>query len=385
MRLTRIDARTLRPSGSASLRLPFLDAWAVAPGGRLLALAVHPDPVDEPNVLKVVALPSLHARGAPLTLAGDVSALAWSSPSRVVALVGRFVCCPAPLSVVIADPLAGRVLRRQRVPGTVLHIARFSHGLVLLTSRSGRIGPASLVVADAHGLRSASLAPLRAGEVPGGGGVSQWRLPGLAVDAAGNTAYVIDSDGSAVKVGLATLAVSHHHLSHRRSLLARLDSWLQPSAAAKGDAGPIRHAQWLGDGLLLVAGSNMHDTRTLASDPSGLELVDTRSWTAQTVDPHADSFAVAGGLLLATGTRWHGITDPTGMGLVAYGPDGRRRFALLPGRDVWLDATSATASRASIGIYGQKRWALVSLPAGRITGRYDVLPTLLLGPGSPLG
>ena len=169
--------------------------------------------------------------------------------------------------------------------------------------------------------------------------MSQWRLPGLAVDAAGDKAYVIAPDGSAVKVDLATLAVSHHHLTHQRSLLARLDNWLQPSANAKGDSGPIRHAQWLGDGLLLVAGSNMHDTRTLASDPSGLELVDTRSWTAQTIDPRADSFAVADGLLLATGTRWRGNTNPTGMGLAAYGRDAKRRFALLPGRDVWLDTT----------------------------------------------
>jgi hypothetical protein len=385
VRLTRIDARTLRPSGARSLRLPFLDAWAVAPGGRTLALAVHPDPIDEPNALELLRLPSLRVRGARLALGGDVSALAWGSASRIVALVGRSVCCPAPLIVAIADMQSGRVVSRQRIPGTVLHIARFTRGLVLLTSRSGRIGPATLVVADARGIRSASLAPMRAGEVPGGSGVSQLRLPGLAVDAAGNKAYVIDPDGSAVKVDLATLAVSHHQLTHQRSLLARLDNWLQPNAVAKGDSGPIRHAQWLGDGLLLVAGSNTHDTRTLASDPSGLELVDTRSWTAQTIDPRADSFAVANGLLLATGTQWHGNTNPTGMGLAAYGRDGKSRFALLPGRDVWLDATHATGSRAYVGIDGQTQWALVNLRARRITGSYDALPSLLLGPGSPLG
>src|SRR5438874_9009497 len=52
VRLARIDARTLRPTGSRSLRLPFADAWAVAPGGRTLAFAVHRDPVNEPNSLK---------------------------------------------------------------------------------------------------------------------------------------------------------------------------------------------------------------------------------------------------------------------------------------------------------------------------------------------
>jgi hypothetical protein len=385
-RLTRIDSGTLRPSGSRSLRLPFLDAWAVAPGGRMLALAVHPDPTSEPNTLKLVRLPSLRVQGASLPLAGDVSALAWTSPSRVVALVGAFVCCPAPLSVVVADVRSKRVLRRSQIPGTVLHIARSSRGLVLLTAASGTIGPASLVIADARGLRSTSLAPMRAGEIPGGGGTSRWRLPGLAVDAAADSAYVIDPDGAAAEIDLATLTVYRHQLTREHSLLARLDDWLEPSADAKGDSGPIRNAQWLGNGLLLVAGSNLHDTRrSLASDPSGLELVDTRRWTVRTLDPRADSFAVADGLLLATGTRWHGNTNPTGMGLVAYGRDGNRRFALLAGQAVWLDTTPAIDARAEIGVYGRTRWFVVDLRTGQIAGTSTALPTPLLGRGNPLG
>jgi hypothetical protein len=316
----------------------------------------------------LLRLPSLRVQGSSVPLGADVSALAWTSPSRVVALVGRSVCCPAPLSVVAADVESRRVLRRQRIPGTVLHIARSSRGLVLLTAPSGSIGPASLVLVDARGLHRTRLAPMRAGEIPGGGGVSRWHLPGLAVDAAGNTAYVIDPDGWAAKIGLATLPVSHHQLTHQRSLLARLDNWLAPSADAKGDSGPIRHAQWLGSGLLLVAGSNVRDTeRSPASYPSGLQLVDTRNWTVQTLDPKADSFAIADGLLLATGTRWHSTANPTGIGLTAYGRDGKRRFALFPGRDVWLAATDAIGTRAYIGVDGWKRWALVDLRTGRIT------------------
>jgi hypothetical protein len=384
--LTRIDSGTLRPSGSRSLRLPFLEAWAVAPGGRMLALAVHPDPTNEPNTLKLVRLPSLRVLGASLPLAGDVSALAWTSPSRVVALVGAFVCCPAPLSVVVEDVKSKRVLRRSQIPGTVLHIARSSRGLVLLTAGSGTIGPASLVVADARGLRSTSLAPMRAGEIPGGGATSRWHLPGLAVDAAADSAYVIDPDGAAAEIDLATLTVSHHQLTREHSLLTRLDDWLEPSADAKGDSGRIRSAAWLGNGLLLVAGSNMRDTRrSRASDPSGLELVDTRSWAAWTLDPRADSFAVGDGLLLATGTRWHGNTNPTGMGLVAYGRDGNRRFALLSGRAVWLDSTPTVDARAAIGVYGRTRWFVVDLRAGQIAGTSIALPTPLLGRGNPLG
>ncbi len=80
VKLVRIDPRTLRPSGSRSVRLPFADAWAVAPGGRTLALAVHPDPLNEPNSLRLVKLPSLQLQAGSLRLGGDVSALAWTSP-----------------------------------------------------------------------------------------------------------------------------------------------------------------------------------------------------------------------------------------------------------------------------------------------------------------
>ncbi len=93
---------------------------------------------------------------------------------QLVALVGGVLCCPAQLSVVVANLRSRRVVRREPVAGTVLHIARWAHGLVLLTGPSGAIGPASLVVADAHGVGVAQLAPIQAGEIPGGGGVSQW-------------------------------------------------------------------------------------------------------------------------------------------------------------------------------------------------------------------
>jgi hypothetical protein len=235
-KLVRINPRTLRPSGSKSVRLPFADAWAVAPGGRLLALAVHPDPINEPNSLELVKLPSLQLHTGPLRLGGDVSALAWTSPHQIVALVGTSLCCPAQLSVVVASLQSRRVVRRERVAGTVLHIARWVRGFVLLTSPTRAIGPASLVVADAHGVRATQMAPIRAGEIPGGGGVSEWRLPGLAVDAAGSEACVVDPDGLVATIDLRTLTVSDHKLTRRRAFLARLDGWLEPSAAAKGDS-----------------------------------------------------------------------------------------------------------------------------------------------------
>jgi hypothetical protein len=190
-----LGANDRRPTGSRSLRLPFADAWAVAPGGRTLALAVHRNPVNEPNSLNLVTLPSLRWRPGSVRLGADVSGLAWTSPHQVVALVGKFLCCPAPLRLVVVNLKSRRVAGQERISGTVLHIARSARGLVLLTGPTDAIGPASLVVAHPRGVRATRLPSIRAGEVPGGGGISQWRLPGLAVEPAGTEAYVADPDG----------------------------------------------------------------------------------------------------------------------------------------------------------------------------------------------
>jgi hypothetical protein len=60
--------------------MPFPDARAVAPGGRLLA--AHPDATSQPNTLKLVRLPSLQVQGASLHLAADVSALPGARPAE---------------------------------------------------------------------------------------------------------------------------------------------------------------------------------------------------------------------------------------------------------------------------------------------------------------
>ena len=382
VKLARIDPRTLRATGSRSLRLPFADAWAVAPGGGTLALAVHRNPVNEPNSLKFVKLPSLRWRPGAVRLGGDVSGLAWASPHQVIALVGEFLCCPAPLRLVVVSLKSRRVVGQERISGTVLHIARSARGLVLLTGPTDAIGPASLVVADPRGVRATRLPSIRAGEVPGGGGISQWRLPGLAVDPAGARAYVADPDGHVAEIDLRTLAVSCHELTAQHSLLARLDGWLEPTASAKGDSGPVRQAQWIGNGFVLVSGSNLDDSEyQLASDPAGLELIDTRSWTAHVLAPDADSFTVANGVLLVTGARWRGNVNPTGMGLEAYGPDTTRLFALFPGLDVWVDHVAR--GRAYIAVDGSKREREVGLRSGRVIGTTTAeAPGLLLGRGS---
>lgn len=373
VRLARIDPSTLEALGGRSLRLPFEDTWAVAPNGRALALAVHPQPVNEPNSIELVRLPALRREPFKIRVDGDVSALAWTSQREVVALVGKTICCGyARLRAVAADVRTGRIVWRRRIPGTVLHLGRMSNGLALLSAPVGRIGRASLVLVDARGVRIVRL-PMSAGQIPGGGGITRWQEPGLAVDGTSDRAFIIGATGPTVEVDLATGVVSSHSLSRRRSLLARFDDWLQPAASAKGDSGPIRQAEWLGNGYLLLTGTDQHDGhRHNSSESAGIELVDTRSWTERMLAPEADAYAIADGFLLA---------DGAGGGLAAYGPDGIQSFHLFPGRQVWVD--HVIGKRAYVGALSWKRLRVVDLSTGKVIGKVSAssTPTLLLGRG----
>jgi hypothetical protein len=80
-------------------------------------------------------------------------------------------------------------------------------------------------------------------------------------------------------------------------------------------SGPVRAAQWLGDGLIAVSGSDAAIAGFDQTDtPAGLRILDTRTWTERLVEPEADTFTLVGGTLL---TAHNG-----------YGIDGRRRFRL---------------------------------------------------------
>ncbi|HKX71232.1 MAG TPA: hypothetical protein VJM75_08395, partial [Acidimicrobiales bacterium] len=118
--------------------------------------------------------------------------------------------------------------------------------------------------------------------------------------------------------------------------------WLLPPAAAKGATdGPARSALWLGDGLVAVAGRDDVATNTSQGagqvhQPSGLQLVDTRTWTVRMLDPHTSGITLAGGRLFATGWRYDSDDgEPEGYGLTIYGPGDRRPVHLMGSDEVW--------------------------------------------------
>ena len=172
------------------------------------------------------------------------------------------------------------------------------------------------------------------------------------------------------------------------SLLRRLAHWLVPPAQAKLAAGTWRAACWLGGGSLAVWGTDARVTGVtpaeLRSDlgPSGLKLVDTRTWTVRTLDPEATGARWQAGRLLAFGSIWDGeAQQERGSGLTLYQQGDHLGRHLLGDRAV-LDArlrgdlVYAAVDRGG----GQPGRVVLSLTTGRVlASSNDPLPDLLLG------
>ena len=114
------------------------------------------------------------------------------------------------------------------------------------------------------------------------------------------------------------------------------------ASASKGNVDVWwRTAAWAGDGRIAVTGDHWLPVgRRRAPDgpvPFGVRIVDTHSWTIDTLDPRPDTMHVAGDTVLAAGTRWFdGGRRRVSTGLLAFGVDGERAFTRFRGRPVAL-------------------------------------------------
>jgi hypothetical protein len=344
---------TLERRGAAlDLGEPPLASYAPAPEGRRLALGSGDGArftfVDLERMRRVATL-DFGAKGF-------VAGLAWPTPNRVVGALSGTV-----IEILVADP-AGRVVSRERLPGTVLRAARCRGGLVLLTGPQDTIGRPSLVVATPRRVDRVEL-PLDAGVDP----PPVWE-PGLAVSADGRRAFVVGAGTRVVEVDLGTLSVEERELSRRVSLLGRLRSWLEPAASAKGPLeGPVRSAAWAPGGRIAVSGSNHRKTgpRTGVADGAGLHLIDTRDWTVETLVEGASETLVAGDAVLAYGGS-HGPDGLRGIGLRGFDADGRERFHLFGDR--YVGAVSAVGRYAYVSQQLEEvtRVDVVDLATGRV-------------------
>jgi hypothetical protein len=391
-RIARFDERTLRVTRPRTPSLGIVDSWAFAPDGSRLVVASHAH--DDPRSLdglRTFDLMSLHPRGDVVRLRGFARALLWRG-DHVVALVEA--CCSGATEVDVVDLQTRATVSRTPITGRVATIARAADALVFLCVPEQGIGQARLVVAGVDGsVRTVELSRVSAGWVfpdhPAADPVGTQRLPGVAVDPVGARAYVVQSTGPAAEIDIRTLAVSYHDLHADKSALARLASWWEPSAASKGMTGPVRTAQWLGDGLIAVTG---HDEQfaagsggqgVLSDTPAGLAVIDTHDWTVATLDAGANAVKVANGMLLATGSTWSSTGDQVAaIGLVAYGADRSRRFRLFPGAQAWVDFVLGGRAYVDEGVPNATRIGVVDLASGKVVAeRSGRLPLPLLADG----
>jgi hypothetical protein len=385
IRLARVNPATLRiEQASGIVRARSAWGWVVSPGGRRVAVATCRRTCNS-FVLHLANSKTLRWDPHGVSLdAGQFYAALWLQSDKLYVLDGGTTS----LGLDAVDTSTNRVVARTPIAGPVFQMARSANGLVLLAGEFNAIVPGRLVVVDADGsVRTAGLQRILVGthfDQQSQDPIGATNMPGLAVDAQHGIAYVVDGSGVVGAVRLGDLAVSYHQLGSG-SLFGRFAAWLTPSAEAKEANGSTVAARWLGRGLMAVAGG----VETFAagvdtSRPTGLRIVDTRSWSVRMLDPNADTDWVGDGLLLATGTTARYTQSSSHVhreGLVAYGPDGSLRWRLTR---VMPFVLATYRSRALLpGPDGIP--LVVDLRSGHIIGKAspDGWPVLLLGAGSP--
>jgi len=362
--LVRLHGRTLRPLGARRVALDgHAGMWVYSPDRRVLAVGV-----GEALGLNLVDTRKMRRLGRVILANGQVSVLTWPRRNRIVGVedvAGLFV----------VDPLRRRMIRSERLGGSVYGAARAGLSLVLLLAPEQGIGTARLVVVDSDGNRRAvELDRIAAGsnvphEEVEPGFVGEAHRPGLAVDGELGRAFVVGGrEGLIAEVDLGSLTVAYRTPSPARSRLGRVHDWLEPAAQAKVPVGgTFRKAMWLGDGRLAVSGA---DTTVAGSGvdttaPAGLSFVDTRDWSRRVVDERATRFVYTDGMLLTTGDR---------AGLTGYTAEGVRRFEVFPDDtvsiwDVFVDRAFVARDRRGLHV--------VNAFTGRVLGKRKAVPRLL--------
>ncbi len=283
----------------------------------------------------------------------------WVGPRRLLVMTGS----PwTEQTAVVIDPRERRVVRRVRWRGLALDSDEVRRGLVLLAPPSPtRLGPVRLVHVTVGGrVRSVRLDRIEAGQGRGDDGRGRVLHPALAVDQRGHRAFVVAADRELVaEVDLRSRSVAYHDL-------------LGPRAAAKG--GPsesfARSAHWLGAGTLAVSGEDLPASATPSRAypiAHGLRLVDTRTWTSRTIDPEAQTFDVAGRLLLAR--RWYAEQGRPPMGVAAYDFTGKPRWRRFAGSNALVWAPGGRRVYVDVGDHGERRTHVVDLSSGRTVRR----------------
>jgi hypothetical protein len=391
--LRRYDPLTLRRVGRRSLALRFgLGTWSASPDGSMLALGA-----SLADVVTVIDPRTLRPRSSTsLRGSGYVSDIAWLAGGSLAVLSTGPRCCglDATTLSMLAEP-GGKLLWQHHFGDGLVDAASANGRLAFLLVPRDRIGPPQLVTWTSHGGGSVTVPGMAAGfaHPRRGQRVTPLTLtPGLALDRRGRRAYVVSPSGAVARVELAGMSVRTRQTRVERFLPRRLPAAVRDERAETMAApAATRRALLAGPHTLAVWGDDQGVRRldggwTAWSRPSGLCLVDTRSWRVTRIDRTTDDARRLSGVIVATGNRAASAgRPPSGYGVSGYGPGGRRRFRLLAGRAVFLIGDGARRETVEAFVRGtHPAWVELDAAQGRIVRELRHEPVTLLGP-SPAG
>jgi hypothetical protein len=361
--LVRVDRSSLYVVGSERIDVGSHSfAWSFSRDRSRLALGGDGGGRYVPEVLLVDTRRLRTLGRVVLAPRGWVVATTWLPGQRL-----RAVLTTEDVTLVTVDAARRRVVERRNLDGQLLHVTHARDSLVVLLAPTRVVGLARLAVIRPSGRVDVAVL----GRVPIALKGDATTTPGLAVDVAGNRAFVVTAGGEVAEVRLPRLQVTYHRLSQRTS-----------QARAKRIEGPVRHARWLGNGLLAVSGADYSVSGDqLIFTPAGVRIVDTRDWSARSIAPGADGFVPAGDVLFAISETWSSeLRQPTPVGVAAYELDGRKRFHLYEGTRAWV--VYADGRRAYVDPMGPGAVDVVDLATGEVVERRNSVPVPLAGEAS---
>lgn len=338
--LVRLDSVTLERLGPMSFSLAHTRPYTASPRGRFLAFG-SVSGSGRPYVRLVDGRefrPLGSARVAPVL--GEIRALEWTRSNHVFAAGDNFVA--------LVNPSTRRLVWSKRLRGEHMLVHKTATGIVQLRAPKDRIGRATLAIADARrGLRVTQLR-IRAGRRRGFDSASStMRHPGLAVDTAGRRAFLVDTDHAVAIVDLASL----------RTRYVRL----RPPARPIGANAFIQTGYWMGNGKLAVGGWDEPPSPSAPLITAGFRLIDIGNGKARTIGRRVNLLHFDG----------HSLLAEENDALVAYAPDGTRRFTVpMPGAP--MEFVGRYAYIIGDGTdEGRKRRTIVDLDTGAIVNRLE--------------
>jgi hypothetical protein len=336
--LFRMNPRTLQEVGRPIRTFRSGSDLRISPDGTRLAFA-DPSRRDARGArIHFVDIAAWRSMGVARVGRPGWFTVGWASQDRLVAIAGEG---PGRQRFLWVDANSRKVVARRAYAGWTVNSLPVPGGLAVALGPKEGVGPLRILILDpSGGVRTIRVDGIEAGAryADRNGRVL---TPAITLDHEAGRLYVVAARGLLVAdVDLTSGMVAYHSVGASASK-GNIDVWW-------------RHAVWAGDGRIAVTGDHWPSPQRRQPGgpvPFGIRMIDTATWTIETLDPRPDSLLVAGETVLASGTRWFdGSRRSESTGLLAFDQAGRRAFTRFPGRRVIV-----LGSRGKVGYVWVRR------------------------------